>query len=188
MATAPFWEDAPDAWDTIIIAGAVMPGHAIVSGDGISRDIDLKKSPGRDGARLRDRGYQNAKFSIEIQVWEADQLEELQRRLEDLQPKRRGGTRNALDVAHPALAMLGITAMYVEGIGMPTLKDGSLSVTLKAIEWYQTPRPRPSNAELVANVQAITQRALAMGAGSLSAVEQEEAARARARQRPPAAP
>lgn len=180
MAAAPFWEDVPDAWDAIVIAGSAMPGLALVSGEGIGRDIDMKKSPGRDGARLRDRGYQNAKFTVELRVWTADQFESLQRRLEDLQPKRRGGTRNALDVAHPALAMLGVTSMYVQGIGMPVIKGGILSVTLKAVEWYQSPRPRPDIAAIAAEAHAAAMAAI----NSMTAFEAYEAAR----QRPPAGP
>lgn len=188
MPAAPFWEDVPDAWDTITIAGSAMPGLALVTGSGIGRQIDVKRSPGRDGARLRDRGYENAEFEIEIRVWEAGQLEDLQRRLEELHPKRRGGTRNPLDVAHPALAILGVTSMYVKRIGMPVIKGGVLSITLSCVEWYQTPRPRPT-ISTDQQIQAVVASTIAIGnainaVNGATAFERYE----QARERPSGAP
>ncbi len=159
MPSAPFWETSPDSWDQIAIAGTTLPGMVIVSGQGIARKIDVKSSPNRDGARIRDRGYDPARFDIEVIVWTERQFSDLLPILEGLQPKRRGGERQPVDVSHPALAMLGIRSMYVEGVGMPQVKSGKLHIPIKAIEWVTQPRERPALPDprvLLANAWATT--------------------------------
>lgn len=180
MPSAPFWETSPDSWDQIAIAGTTLPGMVIVSGQGIARKIDVKSSPNRDGARIRDRGYDPAKFDVEVIVWTEQQFSDLLPTLEGLQPKRRGGERQPVDVSHPALSMLGIRSMYVEAVGMPQVKGGKLHITIKAIEWVTQPRERPSLPDprvLTANAWATTLGG--RSGGGDSAFAQYERARTR---------
>jgi hypothetical protein len=146
MPSAPYWDNATDAWDQITIAGTTLPGHALVTGDGIGRKIDVKSGPGRDGAKIRDRGYEPARFDIECIVWTEEQFNELLPIIEQLQPKRRGGERNPVDVSHPSLSILGIRSMYIEKVGLPQVKGAKLHIPLKAIEWVTQPRQRPGGA------------------------------------------
>jgi hypothetical protein len=183
MPSAPYWDDAPEAWDQITIAGTTLPGQAIISGDGIGRKIDVKSGPGRDGAKIRDRGYEPARFDIECITWTKEQFNELLPIVEQLQPKRRGGNRDPVDVSHPSLSILGIRSMYIEKVGMPISKSGRFHVPIKAIEWVTQPRSRPGLDEAafvvtIANVQ--TQLAVNIARpGGNTAFTNYEAARQR---------
>lgn len=82
----PFWDDAPDAWDTLSLGGTTMPGLATVQGR-VSRKMDTRSRAGADGARVRDRGYEPAHLEIHIKVWTREQLQELTEVLAALHPR-----------------------------------------------------------------------------------------------------
>lgn len=173
MPAAPFWQDDYDSWDRVSIAGQLMPGLAMVTGD-ISRKLDVKSVRGRDGARVKDGGYQPGKISIEIRINTREDFDALQPRLDAINPRQRGTARTPVDIAHPSLVLLGISSVYIEKIGAPKLDKDTLTVKIDALEW--TPQPRR------------TARAGATaGAATPDTVEQREA-RARARAAPGAGP
>lgn len=95
MVAAPFWDDAPDPWDVLIIGEHTLPGITTVSGE-IGRKVDVRSPPGGDGARVRDRGYEPATIEVENQCWRADQLRDLQPILEALNPRRVDATGAAV--------------------------------------------------------------------------------------------
>lgn len=138
----PFWTDDDGDWDTLILGGTVWPGIWELSGDGVSRDIDVKKSKGSDTATLKDEGYQNAKFTATGTIWTAEQFSELQAILPEIHPRRKGGDRQALQIVHPAANLLGIDSVYLKGIKMPALdgpKGGPMTIVLDLIEWVPKP-------------------------------------------------
>jgi hypothetical protein len=112
----------------------------------VSRKIDTRSAAGSDGARVRDRGYEPASLEVTIRVWTEEQLEQLEEVLEPLHPRQGGTQRDPVDVAHPALAILGIRSAYVTAVGVPQLVAGVLQVQIRLLEWTPTPRraPRPS--------------------------------------------
>jgi len=139
-----FWTDADGDWDTLVLGGTVWPGIWEISGDGVKRDIDLKKEKGSDKATLKDEGYKNAKIEAVGTIWTLAQWRELQQILPEVHPRRDGGDRQALQIIHPGANLLGIDSVYLTGIKVPSLdkaKGGPLQVTLSLIEWTPTPKP-----------------------------------------------
>lgn len=68
-----FWDDDPELWDTVYLAGSALPGVASVTG-GHGRKLDVKSAPGSNGARIVDKGYEPAKIEIALRMWTKEQL------------------------------------------------------------------------------------------------------------------
>lgn len=94
VATDPANKDRRGPWDVVYLAGRAMPGVAEVSVQQ-GRKIDDRGSPGRNGARLIDKGSEAAKVTIRLRVWTPEQLAELQRSMPSLnyREERRRVTR-----------------------------------------------------------------------------------------------
>lgn len=86
--------DRRTAWEKVVLGGVTMPGVAEVSVQQ-GRKIDDRGSPGRNGARLIDRGAEAAKVTIRLKVWTPEQLAQLQRSMPSLnyREERRTTTR-----------------------------------------------------------------------------------------------
>jgi len=146
LAGAQFFgggELATYEWDTIYLGGVRWPGIASVSGKGIARRIDVKRSKGSDGARLKDEGNDPAEFSISIMIYNQGDWVELQQLLPTVSPRRPGGPRSPIGVIYPSLQVLGITTCYIKAVPVFALDKTTqqLTVTLECIEWI--PRPKP---------------------------------------------
>lgn len=138
MPTIPNWYEQADAWDAVIIQGFPLPGlsHATAT---TGRKIDVRSVRGKDGARIRDGGYQPAKVEVECIVWDTNDLQVLSEAIEAIQP--RGGTaRSPIQIQHPALAAIGISQVYVESIQAPKLERGKLITKFTFLEWTEQPR------------------------------------------------
>lgn len=87
-------KDRRGVWEIVYLGGRPMPGVAEVT-VAQGRKIDDKGSPGRNGARLVDKGSEAAKVTIRLRVWTAAQLAELQRSMPSLnyREERRTTTR-----------------------------------------------------------------------------------------------
>ncbi len=177
MPTIPFWIDSPAAWDQVIVAGVALPGRSRAKAKA-GRKIDVRNVRGRDGARTRDGGYTPAQITIEVEVWEDDQLQALLPRLEQLQPRRGSTARQPLQVAHPSLAAIGISQVYVESISAPELSSGILKTTITCVEWTEAPPASRANT---------TTTTPASNEGGPTAFENHEN-QVRSRNRPPAGP
>ena len=64
MTANPFID--PDAWDTLVIGGVGFAGQHEWSGDVLKRRLDRRHAPGRDGARVRDKGYDLAELELTL--------------------------------------------------------------------------------------------------------------------------
>jgi len=142
----PYWDDRDDplAWDTLWLGDEMWPGLAEISGAGVSRKIDVKKSKNTDGATIKDEGYQPAKLTITITIYSLRQYDELKRLLPMVHPKRKGGVRAPLEISHVQANLLGITQIYIDKIAPPKKPDrgkGLMVLSMSAIEWVPTPKP-----------------------------------------------
>lgn len=142
----PYWDDRDDplAWDTLWLGGELWPGICEISGAGVGRKIDVKKSKGSDGATLKDEGYQLAKLTIRLTIYSESDWRSLQALLPTVHPKRKGGVRTPLEITNPQANLLGISQIYIDKIGIPkkpTSGDGLLTLDMSAIEWVPTPKP-----------------------------------------------
>jgi hypothetical protein len=143
-----FWYDQPEAWDTLLLSGARVPGLARVEAK-VGRRLDVRKPRGASGARLIDEGYDPAQVSITIQVWEKAHLGPLQSLVAQLRPKR-AGDPTAYSVGHPQLQFLGIAAIYIKEIS--TLRpagSGIYEVSIQGIEFVPLPPKGTGGAKKV---------------------------------------
>ena len=95
------------AWDVVDVAGVVLPGLAKVTGPGVEHAIDIKKSPGKNGATITDLGRSLGKFTITLVLWSASQWDDFKQARGMLQPLLRTGQLQAPKVRHPAINALG---------------------------------------------------------------------------------
>lgn len=144
---------APDGefayqWDALWLGGALIPGIARLSGDGIKRKLDVKKQKGKAGATIEDEGDEPAKFSAELLLWNGDMLAQFEEMKEDINPRKRGGKKYVLDIYHPAAAFLGIDRVYVTGISMPDhdKRQGTVKIKIDFLEWFPEPPPQKVGA------------------------------------------
>jgi hypothetical protein len=129
-------------WDTLYMAGKRWPGICTISGKGIARRLDQKRTKGSDGATLKDEGNDLAEFTIELLIYNRTDWAELQELIPLVSPRRSGGPRQPLAISYPSLALLGISACYIKAISVPSIDKNSqqLTVTMSAIEWVAKPK------------------------------------------------
>jgi len=136
------WEH-PLAWDQCYLKGKQWPGICNITGTGIERKIDVKKSKGQDGATINDEGMELARFEIEFLLYSRYCWELFQEYLPDILPSQPGGPRDPISIIHPVPNVLGITEIYIYKISPPELdkSKGWAVVKLSAIEWQPEPEP-----------------------------------------------
>jgi hypothetical protein len=149
MAEIPYWDTEDGSWDRLYIDYILMPGVWKPTAT-CERDIDKKKSKGKDGARLTDHGYSPAEVRLEGRLVSREEWEELVQHLPMLHPRTSGGKRKPLPVEHPALALMGINHIYVKRIDAPSVEsDGTLVVPIDCYEWVVTPKKKPDKTTSV---------------------------------------
>lgn len=128
----------PDLWDTVILAGVIFLGLAVVGGDALGVDLDVTKSSGRDGSRVRDKGVKPGKVKITLRFWDEVTWVSWDALLPVIDPRRQVGRRTPVDVSYPALTQRNVTRVYIETIGLVEWKDdGTGSVVVNAIEFRE---------------------------------------------------
>ncbi|AKF06082.1 hypothetical protein [Sandaracinus amylolyticus] len=138
--------------DYIVLAGRRSPGIATIEGADTPRDFDERRGFGVSFARLRFRGVKLARFKVLIElVTEQDwddwhTWKDLVARPEiESDPRRQSSsifprlTAPPLDIEHPILADLGITAVVIENALQPVQTDpGKWAIEIRCIE-YRAP-------------------------------------------------
>lgn len=128
-------------WDRLILNNALVPGVSAVK-VAPKFVIDVKKKTDRDGGQTIDKGCDAARVDIQITIWTPGQWENLQRLLE--QTIRRAGQKlptkdaaKAIQIAHPACAMWGITAVVIESAESPepAPQVGAMLIRLRGIQY-----------------------------------------------------
>lgn len=131
--------ESDDPWDRMTIAGAEVLGLVQVTGS-LTRKIDARKAPEKDGAQLASLGNEPARFEVSVTLWTSAQLERWDLITLVLRTPNESGKPTAFDVNHPALAMLGITKAVPERISFPQRRDkGIYEARVSFVEW-RTPR------------------------------------------------
>jgi hypothetical protein len=97
-----FWDESPDLWDTVYLAGDAMPGVASVSASH-GRKLDVKSAPGSNGARIVDKGYEPAKVEITLKLWTKEQLMAWYRIAPTLTYRREPPTTRSEGATRPAV-------------------------------------------------------------------------------------
>lgn len=156
--------DDPESWDTLVIGGLAFSGAFEFTGSVLTRKLDRRHSAGRDGARIRDRGYDLAEIKLNLRLWETKHFTELDALVRLLFPRGADVARRAAYAcAHPALALAGITEVYAKSMeALSQTSPGLWTTTIDLVEYRaeaqqrsrsRTVRQRP---DLGANRTAFT--------------------------------
>ena len=108
----------PQAWDVIQVAQQVSPGLCKLAGFKRAFEWDQKKGKGTTGATATFVGRPLAKGTITIKIWTLDQYNALIAFLPLLKYDPTKKAVQAVDVYHPALAMIDLLSFVCEGVGM----------------------------------------------------------------------
>ena len=146
------------AWDACFLASQRVPGLVKVT-CATQRKVDSANGPGLDSATLRFQGLDPAEVGIEIVVWTAEHLSDLDLLMSIVAPKKSKKPPQPFVLAHPVTDAAGVTAVVVERIDW--LKEGpvpqSRMVTLGCKQWLlpkKSPMGVPTlNAPTVAAVE-----------------------------------
>lgn len=134
MASLGFWDDPDGPWDRLVLNGMPWPGAWQVSCE-CERDIDVKKSKGKDGAHVKDHGYRPASIKLRGTIVTEAEWQQMQTLLPELHPRKKGAERRVITVDHPALALMGVRKLYVQKIDSPTIGDKGLEFDIQCLEW-----------------------------------------------------
>jgi hypothetical protein len=139
-----YWDDLEAGWDSLWIDNKLMPGVWQITSGECARQVDHKKTKGKDGARIRDQGMLPSRFSAKGQLVSREDWIAMQGLIAEINPRKTGKMKKPLAVYHPAIAFLGVGTIYVERVRVPEIRQGICEISLDMIEWTDT--PKASNA------------------------------------------
>lgn len=132
MSTLPSPLADPTPWDAPRIAGVSWTGGLEIGGDLLKRKLDTRPSAGRDGARIRDRGYDLAEIDLTFTLYKTEHFGQLSQIVSALFPRSTDTTRRrAWPVVHPALGFAGITEIYGKALGALKGPDEQMRWTIQ---------------------------------------------------------
>lgn len=134
------WDDADAPWDRLTLGVHVMPGIWEITSGQCERQVDHKKTRNKDGARIKDLGLLPPRFSARGKLCARTDWAKIQQIMPDIHPKKKGGIKFPLAIFHPAVALLGVTQIYVERVRAPEVRDGILELQIDMIEWTEEPK------------------------------------------------
>lgn len=160
--------------DIVFIAGSVFPGTAKVTTQKVRR-VEVNTAPGVDGATLRDLGYEASKVEIAVRVWTQPQLNALDKRVKTVLVPRKDdkGREQAVDIQHPALAMLGISKIVVKSVGsLNEVSPGIYEMRISAVEYVarRDDAPRASVKGSIARPTAFDSALQSPSSGALQSL------------------
>lgn len=140
---------AHDQWDRLIVGGKVAPGIVRLSGDGLKIGWDIQNATGTTGAVTKRINEPLKEFDAEFELSDEpgpdgrtdfDDWDEFQAMLEATVQK--GKKPRALDVYHPDLARVHITAATFGSAGLVML-DGKGGGRIK-VHFLEFSPPKPN--------------------------------------------
>lgn len=139
VANAPFWEDAPEAYGTLVLGTHTLLGIRDVQIKR-SRKRDAKSAPGANGAKLGNQGFEAATVKITWMIHRDEgpvagvRWQQAAAILADLEDKKRA--ESGLSITHPFAAMRGVQAVVIDDIEGPSPagEGGLFSISLSCTE------------------------------------------------------
>lgn len=152
MAIIPYWDNVNSGWDTVRIGGDVLPGLWEIE-CAPKLEVDLKKSAGKDGAHITDKGYEPARVNIRGRIGTPDDWVTWCGMVDKFHPRKHGGARNPLSIDHPGLRMIGVTRISIVQISTPRInRDGVAELSMEAVEFFVDPKPVQKSKNPVATL------------------------------------
>jgi hypothetical protein len=140
--------DDVEVYMTVVLAGIESPGHCTIDGAALTNRWEEKEGDGQDGDSTTLKGRKNAHFTVTFELWDEPTkgVDHFATWDSIFLPLLKNSTSttplSALDIYHPDLARLGISAVQVEEIGQ--LKhdgQGGATCSVKFLE-FRPPKPK----------------------------------------------
>lgn len=147
MASVPYWANPgieATAWDVTWLGPHYLPGRTrwkVKKG----RDVDVKKTPGVDGANETDKGIEPATGEIDFHVYDnADAWTAWCDVLKEIDPHRPGAVRTPFEAVNPEPNHLGISQIIITDIESesPTCRGGK-DYKIKWLQYF--PKTKATN-------------------------------------------
>jgi hypothetical protein len=148
--TSPDPYNFPQAWDTIQINNVLWGGPFGLGGKikiiGATRfyKVDQKDGQGLDGATQTFRGVKPKPFKLEFSWWTAEQHAQWAFMSNQFifTASKANGPPPVFDVSHPALSLLGISAILVDEVGAVDVDENTkLSKAIVTVRQFYPPPP-----------------------------------------------
>ena len=136
--------------DYILLAGKKSPGIAEIDRASSLRTWDERRGYGLSGATTIFRGVRLAHFIVRLRLYTAVDFASWAEFAVLVQRPPTGERPRQLEIWHPILEDLGITAVGVEELGQPVqTRDGEWTIEIKFIEYrkLQPALSRPEGAQ-----------------------------------------
>jgi len=106
--------------------------------------------PGQDGLTRTVLGYADAEITVEIQIWDEAQLQNVRRLADLFRPRREQKTFQPLQIVAPAATRWGVKNVYIFEVreGAWTAQDG-MTLTLQMREWQSRERRKTKTTKPV---------------------------------------
>ena len=146
----PFWGDDPDAWNRLGIGSTVEfvfdKTSVTIEGD-LGNDWDVKKSPGADGAKATNRGYDPCRPKVVWTLYTAEHFATYQALLEDVQPRPSKQAPVVIEVSHPDLDLHKKRRFRIAKIHLlKKLGPEQKQAQFDLIEYFPEPKKIPKKA------------------------------------------
>lgn len=175
----PHWEEDDQAWDLLILGTNPMPGVWDIEDGNVKRILDIKKAPGRDGATIKDMGYENGALTLVGQLIGPDEWKKLQSIVSSLRMTQKGKERTAVAISHPKALYLGISQVYITEIQVPRLDNGVMTCQIRVLEFIEKPKASTKKVKTTPSTESEWQK---RDFNSVAAAKQLQADEARANQ------
>ncbi len=131
------WDTNPKLWDTLVIDNIALAGvWEVEPVNGTVRNVKAKRSKGKDGAKLKDHGLEEANLRLTGRItsgmWE-DAKEDIYRLL----PPTEGAEQAPHTVSHPMCAAMRIDKIIVRGIKPHPPDRGIMKIEINATKWVK---------------------------------------------------
>lgn len=137
VPTVPFWNDVPEAWDTVQFVSATetitLPGTCSLV-PSRAQGVDRKKGSGAAGETLTFQGGKNADGAITCSIHTREHLAAMNTILPKIEPY--GGEKNGrpFRIVNAAAAQRGITDIVIVKIDGPAKQGDRRVYTIQYIE------------------------------------------------------
>lgn len=139
----PYWNDDPQAWDTVILGPYTLPGLVIVHDGECGSDIEIKKTKGQNLPTLEDQGRDSSVINIEVILARREHWVAWCAIVPKINPRRADATKDPYEIVYPDLNLLGINKVVIRKIKpKPPTAGGAKRYFIDCVEWAPEPKKK----------------------------------------------